>query len=176
MAGRVQLASSKDGSVTKRLQGELMSMMMSKQEGVSAFPDGGNMMSWTGTITGAKDTVYESLTYKLSLRFPTDYPFSAPTVKFVTPCFHPNVDNHGNICLDILKDKWSAIYNVSTILISIQSLLAEPNIESPLNGYASGLWENQSEYKEVLMAKYREAQSGATTNVSTTTTTTTTSV
>ena len=47
--------------------------------------------------------VYEGLTYKLSLSFPSDYPFTAPTVKFDTPCYHPNVDQYGNICLDILK-------------------------------------------------------------------------
>jgi ubiquitin-protein ligase len=40
------------------------------------------------------------------------YPYQSPTVKFATPCFHPNVDTHGNICLDILKEKWSALYEV----------------------------------------------------------------
>ena len=37
-------------------------------------------------------------------------------MRFETPCFHPNVDHHGNICLDILKDKWSAAYSVRTVL------------------------------------------------------------
>ena len=41
------------------------------------------------------------------------YPYQSPTVKFTTPCFHPNVDSHGNICLDILKEKWSALYEVN---------------------------------------------------------------
>lgn len=63
------------------------------------------------------------LTYKLTLEFPHSYPYSAPVVRFATPCFHPNVDSAGNICLDILKDKWSALYDVRTILLSIQSLL-----------------------------------------------------
>ena len=95
--------------------------------------------------------VYEGLEYKLSLSFTAEYPFSAPTVKFVTPCFHPNVDQHGNICLDILKvcgcfrpdrrrvlskmqcnptralchsqENWTAAYSVQTILVSLQSLL-----------------------------------------------------
>jgi ubiquitin-conjugating enzyme E2 C len=53
------------------------------------------------------------------------------------------VDTHGNICLDILKEKWSAVYNVQTILLSIQSLLGEPNNDSPLNGQAAQLWDNQ---------------------------------
>uniref|UniRef100_A0A8B9IPB1 Ubiquitin conjugating enzyme E2 C n=1 Tax=Anser cygnoides TaxID=8845 RepID=A0A8B9IPB1_ANSCY len=61
-------------------------------------------------------------------------------VRFLTPCYHPNVDTQGNICLDILKDKWSALYDVRTILLSIQSLLAEPNIESPLNTHAAERW------------------------------------
>jgi len=47
--------------------------------------------------------VYHGLSYKLSLKFPVNYPYTAPTIKFTTPCFHPNVDSEGNICLDILK-------------------------------------------------------------------------
>ena len=58
-------------------------------------------------------------------------------MRFETACFHPNVDQHGNICLDILKEKWSAAYSVRTVLLSIQSLLGEPNNDSPLNAYAA---------------------------------------
>ena len=61
--------------------------------------------------------------------------------KFETTIFHPNIDTAGNICLDILKDKWSAIYNVEKILVSIQSLLGDPNNDSPLNGQAAGMWD-----------------------------------
>ena len=71
------------------------------------------------------------------LRVHADYPFKAPSVRFETACFHPNVDQHGNICLDILKEKWSAAYSVRTVLLSIQSLLGEPNNDSPLNAYAA---------------------------------------
>lgn len=67
--------------------------------------------------------MYAGLRYRLSLDFPAGYPYQAPCVKFVTPCFHPNVDDQGFICMDILKDKWSALYDVRSILLSIQSLL-----------------------------------------------------
>eukprot|EP00128_Syssomonas_multiformis_P010671 Colp12_sorted_trinity150504_noHs@973 len=150
-------ARSMDGhSVTRRLQQELMTLMMSNNASVSAFPDGDNLFSWTGTIHGPDGTVYEGLTYKLSLKFPPSYPYTAPTVKFETPCYHPNVDNFGNICLDILKDKWSAMYDVRTTLLSIQSLLGEPNNDSPLNNAAAQLWSNQAEYKKTLHKKYEE--------------------
>lgn len=150
--------SSRDGhSVTKRLQKELMALVMTTDQGVSAFPEGDNMFKWIGTIRGPVGTVYEDLVYKLSLEFPSTYPYSPPTVRFVTPCFHPNVDSAGNICLDILKEKWSALYDVRSILLSVQSLLGEPNTSSPLNIMASDLWQNQEMYKNLLLEKYHSA-------------------
>lgn len=111
------------GPVGKRLQQKLTTLMMSGDKGISAFPEWDNLFKGVGTIRGAAGTVYEDLRCKLSLEFPSGYPYNAPTVKFLTPCYHPNVDTQGNICLDILKDKWSALYDVRTILLSIQSLL-----------------------------------------------------
>ena len=149
---------SDSGSVTKRLQSELMSLMMAPPKGISAFPSTENFFAWSGTIKGVESTAYENLTYKMSLSFPSDYPYSAPTVRFETPIFHPNVDTHGNICLDILKEKWSAVYNVSSILLSIQSLLGEPNNDSPLNCQAADLWNSPAEYVKVVRRKYEETQ------------------
>lgn len=147
-------ASASSTTVSKRLQQELMSLMMSGDKGISAFPDGDKLFSWVATVGGPQDSVYEGLKYKLRLEFPAGYPYTAPTVRFVTPCFHPNVDQHGNICLDILKEKWSALYEVRTILLSIQSLLGEPNNDSPLNTHAASLWTNQVAYKKLLHEKY----------------------
>ncbi len=112
-----------------RLQTELMQLMMSAPPGISAFPDadGSNLLRWTATLAGPEGTFYEGLRFKLSLAFPPTYPFAPPTVLFKTPIYHPNVDFSGRICLDILKDKWSAVYNVQSVLLSLQSLLGEPN-------------------------------------------------
>lgn len=142
-------------SVLKRLQSELMALMMSGDSGISAFPEEDNIFCWKGTIHGSKDTVFEGTEYRLSLSFPNDYPFKPPKVKFETGCFHPNVDIYGNICLDILQDKWSSAYDVRTILLSIQSLLGEPNISSPLNSQAAQLWSNQEEYRKMVEKLYK---------------------
>ncbi|XP_041454861.1 ubiquitin-conjugating enzyme E2 C-like [Lytechinus variegatus] len=153
--------SKKDGhSVSLRLQKELKTLMLSCMgKGITAFPDGDNIFRWIGTLDGPVGSVYESLKFKLSLEFPSRYPYVAPTVKFVTPIFHPNVDQDGNICLDILKEKWSALYEVRTLLMSLQVLLAEPNNDSPLNVQAAELWSNQAAYKKTVLEKYHKATS-----------------
>ncbi|XP_072473073.1 ubiquitin-conjugating enzyme E2 C-like isoform X2 [Notamacropus eugenii] len=120
-------------SRSKRLQKKFMTLMMSGDKGISAFPESDNLFKWVGTIYGAAGTVYEDLRYKLSLEFPSGYPYNAPTVKF---------------------DKWSALYDVRTILLSIQSLLGEPSIDSPLNTHAAELWTNLTAFKKYLLETY----------------------
>ena len=93
--------------ITCRLQGELCKVMMHCMQpdcGINAFPASeSNLFEWNAHIIGPKGCVYEGRKYRLSISYPEDYPFAAPTVKFTDACFHPNVDQHGNICLDILK-------------------------------------------------------------------------
>lgn len=109
-----------------------MTLMLSPTPGISAFPDAdGNLLSWTATIVGPTETPYAGLNLKLSFTFPPTYPYAPPTVLFKTPIYHPNIDFSGRICLDILKDKWSAVYNVQSVLVSLQSLLGEPNKSVP---------------------------------------------
>ncbi|CAD6573656.1 MAG: Ubiquitin-conjugating enzyme E2 11 [Alectoria sarmentosa] len=145
-------------SVTKRLQTELMQLMLSSTPGISAFPSSPeNLLNWTATIAGPSDTPYASLTFKLSFQFPSSYPYAPPTVLFKTPIFHPNVDFSGRICLDILKDKWSAVYNVQSVLLSLQSLLGEPNNASPLNGQAAELWDSDpTEFMRLVLARHQD--------------------
>ncbi|KAK8162177.1 ubiquitin-conjugating enzyme/RWD-like protein [Phyllosticta citrichinensis] len=149
--------SSNNANVTKRLQTELMTLMMSPSPGISAFPNETDFLEWTATIEGPEGTPYSGLSLKLSFAFPSNYPYSPPTVLFKTPIYHPNIDFSGRICLDILKEKWSAIYNVQTVLLSLQSLLGEPNNASPLNGQAAELWDKDfEEFKRLVLARHRD--------------------
>ncbi|KAI0646790.1 ubiquitin-conjugating enzyme E2 [Trametes meyenii] len=152
------------GSVTKRLSNELMTLMMSSSPGISAFPKSdSNLFDWVGTIEGPAGTVYAGLKFKISITFPSNYPMSPPAIKFDSPCFHPNVDiNGGGICLDILQDKWSAVYSVQTILLSLQSLLGEPNNASPLNPDAAAIWNSPQQFHTRLMSYYRPITDEAT--------------
>lgn len=150
-----------ESSVAKRLQSELTSMIMEPLTGISAFPEGDHMLNWVATVEGSETGVYSGMSFILSMKFPTNYPIGAPLVKFETPIFHPNVDQSGNICLDILKEKWSATYTVPTLLLSIQGLLDTPNNASPLNNQAAQLWDRRDEYARVVRDKYQTAQSFA---------------
>ena len=66
----------------------------------------------------------------------------------------PNVGTDGSICLDILKEKWTPSYSVTTVLLSLQSLLGDPNNDSPLNQDAANRWANQTEFTRINKAKY----------------------
>lgn len=72
------------------------------------------------TIFSPDDTPWEGGTFKLSLEFTEEYPNRAPTIRFLSKMFHPNVYADGSICLDILQNQWSPIYDIAAILTSIQ--------------------------------------------------------
>ena len=81
---------------------------------------------------GPDDSPYSGGVYFLNIHFPTDYPFKPPKITFTTRIYHPNINSNGSICLDILKDQWSPALTVSKVLLSISSLLCDPNPDDPL--------------------------------------------
>lgn len=140
-----------DSSVAvSRLQHELVDLMRddTADAGFSAFPEDDNMFLWVATVMGAEGSVYGGIEFRLRISFPEEYPFKPPTVKFVTPCYHPNVSlTTGDVCLDILKENWSAVLSVRSILLSLQSLLLTPNNNSPLNADAAKLWDKKLSFR-----------------------------
>ncbi len=125
----------------KRLLRDFKRLQKDPPTGIQAAPVDNNIMQWQAVIIGPDDTPWEGGTFKLLLEFNEDYPNKPPAVKFVSKLFHPNVYNDGKICLDILQNQWSPIYDIAAILTSIQSLLSDPNPASPANAEASQLYE-----------------------------------
>ena len=119
-------------STIKRIRTELDKIQQDPPSNCSAGPANEDLFKWEATIIGPIDTVYEGGIFKLDILFPERYPFKPPKVKFRTRIYHPNINSSGGICLDILKDQWSPALTISKVLLSICSLLDEPNPDDPL--------------------------------------------
>ena len=115
-----------------RIKKELDDLYKDPPAYCSAGPKGEDIYDWVATIMGPDKSVYEGGVFKLSIKFPERYPFKPPKCKFITKIYHPNVNMGGGICLDILKDQWSPALTVSKVLLSICSLLTDPNPDDPL--------------------------------------------
>lgn len=83
-------------------------------------------------LNGPKDTPFEGGIFKICFSLPQDYPYKPPKMIFQTKVYHPNISRDGSICIDILKDQWSAALRLNTIVLSLSSLLANPNPNDPL--------------------------------------------
>ncbi|OIR57139.1 MAG: ubiquitin-conjugating enzyme E2 [Amphiamblys sp. WSBS2006] len=113
-----------------------------------------NLFKWKATMKGPEGTPFEGGVFVLDVTLLSDYPFSPPRINFTSKMFHPNIDNeNGSICLDILRGKWSPAQSLFSTLISIQSLLTDPNPASPLNTEAAKLFRtNKTGYEEKVRA------------------------
>ena len=117
----------------RRIQKELTDMQKDPPGGCSCGPESeSSFYKWSGVIMGPADSPFAGGVFKLSIHFPSDYPFKPPKVNFDTRIYHPNVNSSGVICLDILKDQWSPALTISKVLLSILSLLTDPNPDDPL--------------------------------------------
>ena len=133
----------------RRLLRDFQSVQDDPPTGVSATPLDTNIMLWNAVIFGPQETPFADGTFKLTLEFSEEYPNKPPVVKFISKMFHPNIYSDGGICLDILQSRWSPIYNVSSILTSIQSMLSDPNPNSPANTLAAQLCkEDRRKYEQ----------------------------
>ncbi|TGZ58781.1 hypothetical protein CRM22_009446 [Opisthorchis felineus] len=138
-------------SAVKALQKELLELNATPVEGFKVnISSVENMFVWDVAIFGPPKTLYEGGYFKARLFFPPDYPYSPPSMQFLTKMFHPNIYADGEVCISILhspgedpqsdelaSERWNPTQNVRTILLSVISLLNEPNIHSAAHVDAS---------------------------------------
>lgn len=124
----------------RRIISDLMKLSRDPPHGVDAAPFSDNIMFCHALIAGPEETLWETGSFHLLIHFTEDYPTKPPDVRFLSKVFHPNVYVDGKICLDILQNQWSAMYDVAAVLTSIQSLLNDPNPNSPANPEAARIF------------------------------------
>lgn len=117
---------------TVRLNKELSEMVKNPPANCSAGAINDDIFQWRATIMGPDNSPYHGGTFTLKIHFPSTYPFKPPKINFETKIYHPNINSAGSICIDILRDNWSPALTVSKVLLSICSLLDDPNPDDPL--------------------------------------------
>uniref|UniRef100_A0A6Q2YQE7 Ubiquitin-conjugating enzyme E2T (putative) n=1 Tax=Esox lucius TaxID=8010 RepID=A0A6Q2YQE7_ESOLU len=163
---------------TSRLKRELQMLSTEPPPGITCWQTEEQMDELRAQIVGGDGTPFEGGLFSLEIKVPERYPFEPPKMRFLTPIYHPNIDNAGRICHDALKlppkvketetdvrlridlnnsfcgrlmntfqepntdshfcvcvcaqGAWRPSLNISTVLTSIQLLMANPNPDDPL--------------------------------------------
>lgn len=135
--------------------------------------DDDNLYDWEILIMGPDGTLYEGGFFKAKLQFPPDFPNMPPTMTFLSEMWHPNVYENGKVCISILHppgedalnaqesadERWRPILGVEQILISVISMLSDPNDESPANIDAAVQWRNdRAAFKKKVRQTVRKSQ------------------
>ncbi|CAF0998103.1 unnamed protein product [Adineta ricciae] len=159
------------GSALRRLIAEYKQLTNNPPDGILAGPiSDENFFEWEALITGPSGTSFEYGVFVTRLHFPSDYPLSPPKMKFVSEIFHPNVYPDGRVCISILHapgddpmgyetsaERWSPVQSIEKILLSVVSLLAEPNEASPANVDAAKMFrENREKFDETAKRSVRK--------------------
>ena len=133
----------------KRINAELIEITKNPPTNCSAGIADNNIHQWQATIMGPEGSPYYGGIFYLKIDFPIDYPFKPPKIMFLTKIYHCNINSSGGICLDILKDQWSPALTISKVLLSICSLMDDPNPKDPLvPEIANLLINNKAEHDE----------------------------
>lgn len=145
----------------RRLQTEYRQLQKESEYFYSIQLNENNIFIWDVLLFGPPDTLFEGGIFKCQFKFSSQYPNKPPEFKFITDLYHPNIYPDGKVCISILhegedqwgyehiSERWNPSHSVNSILMSILSMLSNPNFESPANIDASVMWKNNWEqYKK----------------------------
>ncbi|CAF1358123.1 unnamed protein product [Didymodactylos carnosus] len=113
--------------VNKRLQKELGELRNLNPQINCMVIDEHDIYHLKATIQGPEGTPYENGLFDLDIRVPQEYPFKPPKVRFETKILHLNINNKGEIGLELLYDRWTPRIKIENILLEILSLMSNPN-------------------------------------------------
>jgi len=136
-------------AATRRVTKEYRDLQEDTPHGVNVAPDESNLLHWTGTLAGPDDSPYKGGKFKIDITFPLEYPFKAPTIKFMTKIIHMNITEEGLLCIGLLKpDAWKPSTKIDTVLRSLVQLLAEPAPEDALVASLAELYQSDKKAYE----------------------------
>jgi ubiquitin-conjugating enzyme E2 G1 len=160
-------------SSIKRLQSELKQLIKEPNYFFSVCPNDNNFYKWDVLMIGPPDCPFDGAFIKASIEFPSDYPNRPPKFNFISNVYHPNVYTDGKVCISILNevsdenidgyeqtsDRWNPSRSIDSVLMSIITMIAVPNFDSPANVDASVEWRNNFDsYKKKVYKMVAKSQ------------------
>lgn len=119
----------------KRLQKDFSEVAKLKNVKL-VFPDPKNIQKFIVEISPNKG-IWKDGIFQFNFDIPDDFPFERPHVTSITRIWHPNIEETGAICLNILRDNYTPAIDIAFLIVGLQFLFEEPNPESPLNQEAA---------------------------------------
>ena len=147
-----------DGYLAKRMYKEwrtchIESYMTLQTTNVLSLGPYTDLFNWRCVFIGPADSPYEGGVFVFDMNANDEYPLVPPSVKFITPILHPNINEEtGKVCLDILGSRWSPAYQLPKLAVAIVSLLFDPNFESETSSIdLAWLWREDSDaYRDMV--------------------------
>ncbi|KYN98234.1 putative NEDD8-conjugating enzyme UBC12 [Plasmodium gaboni] len=97
--------------------------------------------------------------FRFVIKFKESYPITPPKIICLSKIFHPNIDESGNVCLNVLKLEWNPIINLQMLILGLILLLDEPSTDDPFNKIAAEVFKNDIyKFQEINDALYKEEQ------------------
>ncbi|KIL70043.1 hypothetical protein M378DRAFT_599232 [Amanita muscaria Koide BX008] len=136
----------------RRIETDVMKMLMSDYE-VSLVND--NMQEFYVRFHGPPETPFAGGVWKIHVELPDQYPYKSPSIGFMNKIFHPNIDELGSVCLDVINQTWSPMFDMINIFeVFLPQLLRYPNPNDPLNGEAAALLMRHPKEYEAKVKEY----------------------
>ena len=83
-----------------------------------------DILTWEALINGTAGTPYEGGLYHLSIKFPENYPYDPPQIRFLTKIYHSHLKEGRDIVLNIMRENWSPHFKLETLLCSIAECMS----------------------------------------------------
>ena len=134
----------------KNIRKQLENFNKDPPPNIAAGPINDNdLFHWQAVIMGPPDSPYQGGVFFLNIHFPGEYPWKPPQCTFTTRIYHPNINSNGTIAVDILRDQWGPRLTIDKLLLSIQSLLTDPNPDNCLVPEIGNIYKNnRKQYEE----------------------------
>ncbi|SCM25730.1 NEDD8-conjugating enzyme UBC12, putative [Plasmodium chabaudi adami] len=125
------------------LQKELLDL--DEMKGVELFQINHEDLKEIGVSITSQDGFFRNKTVKFIIKFKDTYPITPPKISCLTKIFHPNIDENGNVCLNVLKLDWNPIINLQMLILGLILLLNEPSTNDPFNADAANVLKNDKQ-------------------------------